>query len=61
MAKHDPSKITGEILEKAKKELNEDPETRLIEAKNLSKRLQKVPGNTNLKISMLCQYWSMSN
>ncbi|RUS73396.1 hypothetical protein EGW08_018835 [Elysia chlorotica] len=44
MAQNDPSKISGEILEKAKKELNEDPQTRLIEVKNLAKRLQKVPG-----------------
>ncbi|GFS18234.1 alpha-tocopherol transfer protein-like [Elysia marginata] len=44
MAKKDPCTLTGDILEKAKKELNEDPETRLIEVKNLSKRLDKVSG-----------------
>nr|KAG5698893.1 hypothetical protein BaRGS_006787 [Batillaria attramentaria] len=32
------------MLEKAKKELNEDPNTRLIEIKTLRERLEKVPG-----------------
>ncbi|KAH9491605.1 hypothetical protein Btru_031017 [Bulinus truncatus] len=36
--------LSGDVLEKAKKELNEDPSTRLIEVKNLRVRLEKVPG-----------------
>ena len=31
-------------LKKAKKELNEDPNTRLIEVKNLRKRVEKIAG-----------------
>ena len=38
--------ISGDLLEKAKKELNEDPQTRRVEVKNLAKRLEKVPGKT---------------
>uniref|UniRef100_A0A2C9JGD4 CRAL-TRIO domain-containing protein n=1 Tax=Biomphalaria glabrata TaxID=6526 RepID=A0A2C9JGD4_BIOGL len=36
--------LIGEVLEKAKKELKEDPNTRIIEVKNLRTRLEKVPG-----------------
>ncbi|KAH9490565.1 hypothetical protein Btru_034130 [Bulinus truncatus] len=36
--------LFNETLEKAKKELNEDPDTRLIEVKTLRTRLEKVPG-----------------
>ena len=36
--------LNGETLEKAKKELKEDPETRVYEVKNLRARLEKVPG-----------------
>jgi len=36
--------LSPETLEKAKKELKEDPKTRLLEVKNLRKRLEKVPG-----------------
>ena len=36
--------LSAEMLEKAKKELNEDPNTRHIELKTLRERLEKVPG-----------------
>ncbi|KAK7091457.1 alpha-tocopherol transfer protein-like [Littorina saxatilis] len=36
--------LSAEMLEKAKKELNEDPNTRHIEIKTLRERLEKVPG-----------------
>ncbi|KAK0044902.1 alpha-tocopherol transfer protein [Biomphalaria pfeifferi] len=36
--------LSRESLEKAKRELNEDPDTRLIEVKTLRTRLEKVPG-----------------
>ncbi|BFZ21417.1 hypothetical protein BsWGS_24456 [Bradybaena similaris] len=36
--------LSPEVLEKAIKELNEDPNTRLIEVKNLKIRLEKIPG-----------------
>ena len=36
--------LSPETLEKAKRELNEDPRTRAIEVKTLRKRLEKVPG-----------------
>lgn len=36
--------LSPEMLEKAKKELNEDPSTRLIEIQTLRERVQKVPG-----------------
>ena len=37
--------LDEEHLQKAKSELNEDPETRLIEVANLKKRLEKIRGN----------------
>ncbi|CAG5125675.1 unnamed protein product [Candidula unifasciata] len=36
--------LDSEVQEKATKELNEDPKTRLLEVKNLKTRLEKVPG-----------------
>ncbi|XP_025088912.1 alpha-tocopherol transfer protein-like [Pomacea canaliculata] len=36
--------LREEMLEKAKKELNEDPKTRLLEIKALRERVEKVPG-----------------
>ncbi|CAG5125676.1 unnamed protein product [Candidula unifasciata] len=36
--------LSPQVLEKAIKELNEDPNTRLIEVKNLKIRLEKLPG-----------------
>lgn len=36
--------LSEEMLEKAKKELNEDPKTRLLEIKALRERVEKVPG-----------------
>ncbi|CAG5133155.1 unnamed protein product [Candidula unifasciata] len=36
--------LSPELQEKAAKELNEDPKTRLLEIKNLRTRLEKVPG-----------------
>ena len=36
--------LSAEMLEKAKKELNEDPNTRHLEIKTLRERLDKVPG-----------------
>lgn len=44
MAKRAECSLTGDTLEKAKRELNEDPDTRHIEVQNLAKRLQKVSG-----------------
>ena len=36
--------LSAELLERAKKELNEDPKTRHLEIKTLRERLDKVPG-----------------
>ena len=36
--------LSAEMLERAKKELNEDPNTRHLEIKTLRERLDKVPG-----------------
>ncbi|CAG5133156.1 unnamed protein product [Candidula unifasciata] len=36
--------LSLEVQQKAKRELNEDPKTRLLEVKSLRTRLQKVPG-----------------
>ena len=36
--------LSAEMLERAKKELNEDPNTRHLEIKTLRERLEKVPG-----------------
>ncbi|XP_012943355.1 alpha-tocopherol transfer protein-like [Aplysia californica] len=36
--------LSPATLEKARRELSEDPDTRLLEVKNLRKRLEKVPG-----------------
>ncbi|CAG5133159.1 unnamed protein product [Candidula unifasciata] len=36
--------LSPQLQEKATKELNEDPKTRLLEVKNLRTRLEKVPG-----------------
>ncbi|CAG5133158.1 unnamed protein product, partial [Candidula unifasciata] len=38
------STLSPEVQEKATKELNENPKTRLLEVKNLRSRLEKVPG-----------------
>jgi len=45
-SKEDPYTCTlsPETLEKAKKELREDPDTRLLEVKTLKTRLEKLPG-----------------
>ncbi|BFZ21412.1 hypothetical protein BsWGS_24451 [Bradybaena similaris] len=48
--------LSPEMQEKAAKELNEDPQTRLLEVKNLRTRLEKVPGlksQTDVKF-LLC-------
>lgn len=36
--------LSEDMLKKAKKELNEDPKTRLLEIKALRERVEKVPG-----------------
>ncbi|GFO44906.1 alpha-tocopherol transfer protein-like, partial [Plakobranchus ocellatus] len=49
--------LDPEVLGKAKKELNEEPDTRLIEVKNLAKRLEKVPGlQPRLDVSFLLKF-----